>query len=81
MMHAMTWFKKEKSPIANTKEEDKTVRTEGVFTKCDGCKAYIWKKDLEAGGKVCPKCAYHFRLTSAERLCTAIRQPCVSNSR
>ena len=64
----MTWFKKEKSPIANTKEEDRTVRTEGVFTKCDGCKAYIWTKDLEAGGKVCPKCAYHFRLTSAERL-------------
>jgi acetyl-CoA carboxylase carboxyl transferase subunit beta len=67
-MRAMTWFKKEKNPIANTKEEEKTVRTEGLFTKCDGCRAFIWKKDLEASLKVCPKCGYHFRINSAERL-------------
>ena len=64
----MVWFKKEKSPIANTKEEDKTVKTEGLFTKCDNCRAFIWKKDLDANAKVCPKCAYHFRLNSTERL-------------
>ena len=64
----MTWFKKEKSPIANTKDEDKTVRTEGLFTKCDACRGYIWKKDLDANAKVCPKCSYHFRLNSKERL-------------
>jgi acetyl-CoA carboxylase carboxyl transferase subunit beta len=64
----MTWFKKEKSPIANTKEEEKTVRTEGLFTKCGGCKAFIFKKDLEANAKVCPKCSYHFRLNARERL-------------
>ena len=68
MMIAMSWFKKEKSPIANTREEDKTVRTEGLFTKCDSCRAYIWKKDLDANKKVCPKCSYHFRINSAERL-------------
>ena len=68
MMKIMDWFKKEKSPIANTKEEDKTVRTEGLFTKCDGCRAFIWKKDLDANAKVCPKCGYHFRLNSKERL-------------
>jgi acetyl-CoA carboxylase carboxyl transferase subunit beta len=64
----MSWFKKEKGPIANTKEEDKTVRTEGLFTKCDGCRAFIWRKDLEANEKVCLKCGYHFRINSAERL-------------
>jgi acetyl-CoA carboxylase carboxyl transferase subunit beta len=64
----MTWFKKENNPIANTKEEEKTVRTEGLFTKCDGCRGFIWKKDLEASEKVCPKCGYHFRINSAERL-------------
>ena len=68
MMRRMSWFKKEKNPIANTKEEEKTVRTEGLFTKCDGCRAFIWKKDLEANKKVCPKCGYHFRINSAERL-------------
>ena len=64
----MTWFKKEKSTIATTKEEDKTVRTEGLFVKCDGCRAFIYKKDLDANEKVCPKCGYHYRLNSAERL-------------
>lgn len=64
----MAWFKKERSAIASTKEEEKTVRTEGLFTKCDGCGAFIYKKDLEANEKVCPKCNYHFRLNSAERL-------------
>jgi len=64
----MAWFKKEKNQITNTKEEEKTVRTEGLFTKCDGCRAFIYKKDLESNGKVCPKCSYHFRLNAAERL-------------
>jgi acetyl-CoA carboxylase carboxyl transferase subunit beta len=68
MMIPMTWFKKEKSLIVNTKDEEKTVRTEGLFTKCDGCRAFIWKKDFEANEKVCPKCGYHFRINSAERL-------------
>jgi len=64
----MSWFKKEKTAIAGTKEEEKTVRTEGVFTKCEGCRAFIYKKDLEVNEKVCPKCGYHFRLSSKERL-------------
>jgi acetyl-CoA carboxylase carboxyl transferase subunit beta len=68
MMRSMSWFKKENGPIVNTKEEEKTVRTEGVFTKCDGCRAFIWKKDLEANEKVCPKCGYHFRINATARL-------------
>jgi acetyl-CoA carboxylase carboxyl transferase subunit beta len=68
MMKSMNWFKKEKGPIANTKEEEKTVRTEGLFTKCDGCRAFIWKKDLDTNANVCPKCGYHFRINSAARL-------------
>jgi acetyl-CoA carboxylase carboxyl transferase subunit beta len=68
MMNGMSWFKKEKGPLANMKEEEKTVRTEGVFIKCSGCNAYIWKKDLTASQKICPKCGFHFRLNSAERL-------------
>ncbi len=64
----MAWFKKEKSPIENPKEEERTVRTEGLFTKCEGCRSFIWKKDLDANEKVCPKCGHHFRLNSRERL-------------
>jgi acetyl-CoA carboxylase carboxyl transferase subunit beta len=64
----MTWFKKDKSPLTSPKEEEKTVRTEGLFFKCDNCRAFIWKKDLEANEKVCPKCNFHFKLNARERL-------------
>jgi acetyl-CoA carboxylase carboxyl transferase subunit beta len=64
----MTWFKKEKSPLPASKEEDKTVHTEGLFTKCDGCRTIIWKKDLQANENVCPKCNYHARIDARRRL-------------
>src|SRR5262245_22631365 len=64
----MAWFKKEKSPLAVTPEEDKTVRTEGLFTKCENCRGIIWKKDLEANDQVCPKCNYHFKIGALVRL-------------
>ncbi len=64
----MTWFKKGKNPLASTNNAEKTVRTEGLFTKCDGCRGYIWKKDLDANNKVCPKCRHHFKIGAAERL-------------
>jgi acetyl-CoA carboxylase carboxyl transferase subunit beta len=64
----MTWFKKEKSPISPAKEENRTVRTEGLFIKCGSCSATIWKKDLEANEKVCPKCNFHFKVNAVERL-------------
>jgi len=65
---SMAWFKKETGPRHSTNEQEKTVRTEGLFIKCDGCRAYIWKKDLEASQNVCPKCNHHFRINSAARL-------------
>jgi acetyl-CoA carboxylase carboxyl transferase subunit beta len=65
----MTWFKKEvATPITPVKEEDKTVRTEGLWTKCEGCRAAIWKKDLETNERVCPKCGYHFKIRAHDRL-------------
>ncbi len=64
----MSWFKKEKGPIPSTKEEDKTVRTEGLWIKCNGCRAIIWKKDLDANNMVCPKCTHHFKIHALDRL-------------
>jgi acetyl-CoA carboxylase carboxyl transferase subunit beta len=68
MMIRMTWFKREKRPLQSAAEEERTVRTEGLFTKCEGCKVIIWKKDLEANLFVCPKCSYHFRIDARKRL-------------
>src|ERR1700684_4420233 len=65
----MAWFKREKSAIQNpTPVDERRVRTEGLWTKCNSCGAIIWKKDLEANWEVCPKCDYHFRLGSRRRL-------------
>jgi acetyl-CoA carboxylase carboxyl transferase subunit beta len=64
----MTWFKKQQSPLAASREEDKTVRTEGLFTKCEGCRAIIWKKDLDANDNVCPKCNFHAKIGARDRL-------------
>ena len=62
----MTWFKREKKPMEA--QEDRRVVTEGLWTKCGGCKEPIWKKDLEANMQVCPKCGHHYKITAYERL-------------
>jgi acetyl-CoA carboxylase carboxyl transferase subunit beta len=65
----MAWFKREKKSIENpTPPDERRVRTEGMWMKCSACRAIIWKKDLEANWKVCPKCEHHFRLGSRRRL-------------
>ena len=63
----MSWFKREPSKLQAT-EEDKHVRTEGLWVKCDGCRQIIWKKDLEENLNVCPKCNQHFRIDARTRL-------------
>ena len=62
----MAWFKRESSEIQAN--EEKRVRTEGLWVKCEGCRQIIWKKELEDNLNVCTKCDYHFRINSAERL-------------
>ncbi len=65
----MAWFKREKSAIQNpTPVDERRVRTEGLWTKCNSCRAIIWKKDLETNWEVCPKCEHHFRLGARRRL-------------
>jgi len=40
----------------------------GIWAKCPRCRNLIYRKELERNLKVCPKCAYHHRLTAVERL-------------
>jgi acetyl-CoA carboxylase carboxyl transferase subunit beta len=63
-----TWFKREHRSIETAPEGERRVRTEGLWVKCEGCRATIWKKDLEQNLQVCPKCDHHFRLCAAKRL-------------
>jgi acetyl-CoA carboxylase carboxyl transferase subunit beta len=62
----MAWFKRESGDL-NTSGE-KTVRTEGLWVKCESCRQIIWKKDLEENLNVCPKCEKHFRIDARTRL-------------
>src|ERR1700678_1045973 len=62
----MAWFKRESGELDNSGA--KTVRTEGLWVKCESCRQIIWKKDLEENLNVCPKCGKHFRIDARTRL-------------
>ncbi|MGA8201326.1 MAG: acetyl-CoA carboxylase carboxyltransferase subunit beta, partial [Candidatus Sulfotelmatobacter sp.] len=62
----MAWFKRESGELDTSGK--KTVRTEGLWVKCEGCRQIIWKKDLEENLNVCPKCEKHFRIDARTRL-------------
>src|ERR1700739_2028247 len=65
----MAWFKREKKPIEQpTPPDDRRVKTEGLWSKCENCRTIVWKKDLDANWRVCPKCQHHFRLNATQRL-------------
>ncbi len=63
----MSWFSKKQSPVSMP-EGERTVKTEGLWQKCDGCSQIIWRKTLEENLSVCDKCGYHFRITARERI-------------
>ena len=62
----MSWFRREDNKIEDTGQ--KTVRTEGLWIKCDACEAVIFRADLEANQMVCPKCDHHFRIGARPRI-------------
>jgi acetyl-CoA carboxylase carboxyl transferase subunit beta len=71
----MSWFKREggeyeSGPGGNGAPEngERKVRTEGLWTKCLGCRQTIWKADLEANLNVCPKCQHHFKMDARQRI-------------
>jgi acetyl-CoA carboxylase carboxyl transferase subunit beta len=41
---------------------------EGLWSKCPSCEAVLYFTDLENNLQVCPKCAFHNRLTARQRL-------------
>ncbi len=64
----MSWFKREDNEIVTDGANAKTVRTEGLWTKCEGCRQIIFKADLDANDNVCPKCGKHFRIGARQRI-------------
>jgi acetyl-CoA carboxylase carboxyl transferase subunit beta len=66
---SMAWFTRDK-PGKDTPEnlEERHVRTEGLWLKCEHCGQVVWKKALDENLQVCPKCDFHFRVDARTRL-------------
>jgi acetyl-CoA carboxylase carboxyl transferase subunit beta len=65
----MAWFKRDKKSIEqSTPPEERRVRTEGLWVKCESCRTIVFRKDLEANLLLCPKCQFHFKMTAQQRL-------------
>jgi acetyl-CoA carboxylase carboxyl transferase subunit beta len=65
----MSWLQKLLPPKINrTGTGTRKTVPEGLWTKCDACAAVLYATDLEKNANVCPKCAYHNRISARARL-------------
>lgn len=65
----MSWFRRDKPKIDGAGGEDeKTVRTEGIFVKCPDCENALYRRELKDSNEVCTYCGHHFRYSSENRL-------------
>ncbi len=65
----MSWFRRDKPKIdGQSKGEDQTVKTEGVFHKCTECDTALYTRELKESANVCIHCGYHMRIGARERL-------------
>ncbi len=65
----MNWFERLVPSRIRTevKEKNKSV-PEGLWKKCAGCNAILYKSELERNMDVCPKCTHHDRIGARRRL-------------
>ena len=65
----MSWFKRADASVEGVADNGESrVRTEGLWTKCEGCRQILFKADIEANLNVCPKCGKHFKMGARERI-------------
>jgi acetyl-CoA carboxylase carboxyl transferase subunit beta len=64
----MAWFSKKTKRIEAVPPEERVVKTENVFVKCEGCEAHLFKGELDDNFQVCKHCGHHFRIGARERL-------------
>lgn len=64
----MSWFRRDKPKIESPDDEERTVRTEGIFVKCPECDSALYRRELRDSQEVCTHCGYHFRYPAHGRL-------------
>jgi acetyl-CoA carboxylase carboxyl transferase subunit beta len=63
----MSWFDRILPGRAKNDERQVSV-PEGLWIKCGGCEAILYRPELERNLEVCPKCDFHMRISGRKRL-------------
>ncbi|HEC17195.1 MAG TPA: acetyl-CoA carboxylase carboxyltransferase subunit beta [Sedimenticola sp.] len=64
----MSWFEKLMPSRIRTEGGTKGAVPEGVWAKCPGCMAVLYRAELERNLDVCPRCGHHNRISARRRL-------------
>ncbi|HYN77592.1 MAG TPA: acetyl-CoA carboxylase, carboxyltransferase subunit beta [Lamprocystis sp. (in: g-proteobacteria)] len=64
----MGWFEKLMPSRIRTEASQKRAVPEGIWAKCPGCNAILYRAELERNLEVCPKCNHHNRIRARRRL-------------
>lgn len=56
-----------KSMYTKTPQKE-IIEAQNQWIKCPSCLSPMFYKEVEAGGEVCPKCHYHFRINAEKRI-------------
>lgn len=63
----MSWFDKLMPSRIRTEKRKHSV-PEGLWVKCEGCSAQLYRAELIRNLHVCPNCGHHLRIGARERL-------------
>ena len=64
----MSWFEKLMPSRIRTEGGSKRTVPEGLWAKCPGCSAVLYRAEVERNLDVCPKCNHHNRIGARRRL-------------
>ena len=64
----MNWFEKLMPSRIRTEPNSKRAVPEGIWAKCPGCGAVLYRAELERNLEICPKCNHHGRMSARRRL-------------
>jgi len=64
----MNWFDKLLPSVIRTEGRAKKAVPEGLWSKCPGCGAILYRAEMEHNMDVCPKCGHHNRIGARRRL-------------
>ena len=68
----MSWFEKLIPSRIKIEASSKRAVPEGLWAKCPGCSAVLYRAELERNLEVCPKCGHHHRVGARRRLDSSV---------